>query len=207
MPATNPMPRQGPNNARGAGGRSVRVPLGVSTVRAVLRRHIREEHCRMQDLMVPWHCERQTVYDIFHDGRPLSPQHVEAAIGWLGLDEFDANELRLLGASEAGWKLDPAFLAVVLEGGVHGPGDLAARRAEQLALRQDSARLSALQEHCWALEPVALPVAGGDDADIGWRVTNFHCAAPERRTVAEVVEDDPRAALDAARRALQAAPA
>ncbi|MEN5041130.1 hypothetical protein ABE424_13135 [Stenotrophomonas sp. TWI1149] len=122
------------------------------------------------------------------------------------MNEFDANE-QPLGTSEAGWKLAAAFIAVVLDDCVHSSGGLAARRAEQLALRADSARLSALQQHCWALEPVALPVAGGEDADIGWSVTNFHCAAPERRTVSEVVEDDPRAALDAARRALQAASA
>ena len=45
-------------------------------------------------------------------GRPLPPQHVEASITHLGLDEFDANELRLLAAREAGWQIDPAYIGV-----------------------------------------------------------------------------------------------
>lgn len=42
--------------------------------------------------------------------RPLLPHQVEGAISVLQLDEFDANELRLRAAREAGWKIDPAML-------------------------------------------------------------------------------------------------
>ncbi|WP_239510821.1 hypothetical protein [Stenotrophomonas maltophilia] len=46
--------------------------------------------------------------------RPLQPHQVEGAITALQLDEFDANELRLRAAREAGWNIDPKML---LEGG------------------------------------------------------------------------------------------
>ncbi|EED41137.1 hypothetical protein SSKA14_4161 [Stenotrophomonas sp. SKA14] len=46
--------------------------------------------------------------------RPLQPHQVEGAIAPLQLDEFDANELRLRAAREAGWNIDPKML---LEGG------------------------------------------------------------------------------------------
>lgn len=42
--------------------------------------------------------------------RPLLPHQVEGAISVLQLDEFDANELRLRAAREAGWKIDPSML-------------------------------------------------------------------------------------------------
>ena len=64
----------------------------------------------MQALAVPWKCSTQNVYDLFYRSSPLSPQHIDAAAEFLRLDEFDTNELRLLGAGEAGWHIDPAFL-------------------------------------------------------------------------------------------------
>ncbi len=64
----------------------------------------------MQDLAPVWCCTRHNVYDLFYAGRPLSPNHIDLAAQFLGLDEFDTNELRLLGAREAGWQIDPAFL-------------------------------------------------------------------------------------------------
>lgn len=64
----------------------------------------------MQDLAVVWECTRQTVYDVFYRQRPLSPAHIDLAAQLLGLDDFDTNQLRLLGAREAGWNIQPQFL-------------------------------------------------------------------------------------------------
>ena len=95
-----------PHSGRACGGRPIRVPLGVNTVRAKLRQHLREEGHRMQALAPAWRCQARNVYDLFWTARPLSPTHIDAAIEFLKLDDFDAAELRLLGAREAGWKID-----------------------------------------------------------------------------------------------------
>jgi len=105
--------RAAPHNGTACGGRPIRVERGKATVRNLLRRHIREEGRRLQGLAEPWQCTRSTVYGAFCNGHPFSPQHIEAAIAWLGLDEFDANELRIRGAREAGWSIDLNF---VMEG-------------------------------------------------------------------------------------------
>ena len=102
--------RQGPHNGRAVGGRPIRVPRQVNSVRAMLRRHLREEGRRMQDLAPAWKCSKGNVYDYFWSQRPFSPQHIEAAIEFLQLDEFDAAELRLQGAREAGWRIDTKHL-------------------------------------------------------------------------------------------------
>ncbi|MCI2243232.1 hypothetical protein L3067_01235 [Xanthomonas sp. PPL568] len=104
------LPRQVAHNGLSCGGRPIRVPVGKATVRQVLRRHLREEGRRMQDLCGPWQCKANTIYNAFHDKRPFSPGHVDAAIKFLGLDDFDAAELRLLGAREAGWNIDTQYL-------------------------------------------------------------------------------------------------
>lgn len=95
-----------PHSGRAAGGRPIRVPLGKATVRTLLRQHLREEGKRMQDLAGPWNCQKGNVYDLFWANRPLAPAYVDAAIEFLKLDAFDAAELRLLAAREAGWKID-----------------------------------------------------------------------------------------------------
>lgn len=105
--------RQHANNGMACGGRPIRVPRSVDSVRAHLRRHLREEGHRMQALAGPWKCTPQNVYDLFYRSNPLGPQHIDAAAAFLRLDEFDANELRLLGAREAGWNIDPQFLEQV----------------------------------------------------------------------------------------------
>jgi len=79
-------------------------------VRQPLRRHLREEGRRMQDLSRPWQCAPRKVYDMFCDGRPFSAPHIDAGIERLGLDDFDATELRLLGAREAGWNIDSRYI-------------------------------------------------------------------------------------------------
>lgn len=102
--------RQVAHNGKSCGGRPIRVPIGKASVRQLLRRHIREEGLRMQDLSIPWQCKPPTIYRAFGDQRPFSPSHIEAAIEFLGLDEFDANELRILGAREAGWQISGKYL-------------------------------------------------------------------------------------------------
>lgn len=67
----------------------------------------------MHALAGPWKCTPQNVYDLFYRSNPLGPQHIDAAAVFLRLDEFDTNELRLLGAREAGWNIDPEFLVMV----------------------------------------------------------------------------------------------
>lgn len=114
---TRALARQAANNGMACGGRPIRVPPGKASVRQLLRRHLREEGHRMQDLAGPWQCKPSTVYDMFCDRRPLAPGHIDAAIDFLRLDEFDAAELRLLGAHEAGWAIDPEYL---LGGERHG---------------------------------------------------------------------------------------
>lgn len=108
--AARTLPRQAPHNGMACAGRPIRVPLGKASVRQVLRRHLREDGRRMQDLAAPWQCAPRTVYDMFCSARTFSPQHIDAAIAWLGLDDFDAAELRLLGAREAGWAIDIRYI-------------------------------------------------------------------------------------------------
>lgn len=101
---------QNPHNGLAVGGRPIRVPLGQNTVRALLRRHLKEEGRRMQDLADAWGCTKGNVYDYFWSRRPFSPSHIEASIVLLGLDEFDAAELRLIAARESGWNIDGKYL-------------------------------------------------------------------------------------------------
>jgi hypothetical protein len=61
----------------------------------------------------------------------------------------------------------------------------------------DAYLLDALRSNYWKLEPFEMPTGQGD-ADVGWRVTDYHESVPRERTVAEVFHDDPRAALAAA---------
>ncbi|WP_228135932.1 hypothetical protein [Xanthomonas sp. NCPPB 1128] len=104
------LPRQARNNGMALRGRPIRVPRGKATVRQILRQHLREEGHRMQELAGPWKCKPQTVYDMFYDGRAFSPAHIDAAAAFLRLDEHDTAELRILGAREAGWNIDPQYL-------------------------------------------------------------------------------------------------
>lgn len=51
-----------------------------------------------------------SVWRVFGRSRPLLPRQVEGVITLLQLDEFDANDLRLRAAREAGWNIDPWML-------------------------------------------------------------------------------------------------
>lgn len=88
-------------------GRAITVPRVIATARDIMRRHLREEGWRMQDLGEHWNVLPGTVKFIFWKKTPLPPQYVDAFIDALKLDEFDALELRLQAAIEAGWQLLP----------------------------------------------------------------------------------------------------
>lgn len=62
---------------------------------------------------------------------------------------------------------------------------------------RDGARLDWLAREYWRLDPFDMPTGAGD-ADVGWRVLQYHGDEPRERIVAEVYTDDPRAAIDAA---------
>lgn len=110
MNASKSARRQHANNGMAAGGRPIRVPRSVTSVRAHLRRHLAEEGRRMQDLAPVWDCTTRNVCALFYEDRPLSPNHIDLAAKFLGLDDFDTNELRLLGAREAGWRIKVSSL-------------------------------------------------------------------------------------------------
>lgn len=91
---------------RKATGRKIEVERTPKTLRALLRRHLREEGRRILDLSLPWDITPNAAYRLFYDlKRPLGPQYVDAAIQFLRLDADDANELRIRGAIEAGWQI------------------------------------------------------------------------------------------------------
>lgn len=96
---------------RYAAGRRVRVPAQIRTARDLLRRHLREEGVNQTDLHRAWNIKPESVKSILLGKRPLSPQYIDAAVEFLKLDEFDALELRLQGALEAGWQIAPAVAA------------------------------------------------------------------------------------------------
>jgi hypothetical protein len=66
------------------------------------------------------------------------------------------------------------------------PGDLS-----------DTHRVDLLQREYLKVDPFPMPTPGGDDADVGWRVSQYHMGKPAERVVAEVYIDDVRKAIDA----------
>ncbi|MCA3183935.1 hypothetical protein [Cupriavidus sp.] len=66
-------------------------------------------------------------------------------------------------------------------------------RYQRDAWRADAERLDKLQDESWDLRSFCI-----GEEDVGWRIVEFHQAAPHERVVAEVFRDDPRAAIDAA---------
>lgn len=95
---------------RAATGRKIKVEKRPKDVRAILRRHLREEGKTISQLADVWDMHVNSVYRRFYDSRPFPVQFVETAINFLKLDDFDANELRWHGAREAGWNINPDYL-------------------------------------------------------------------------------------------------
>lgn len=91
---------------RPATGRRAKVDKKPKTVRAIMRRHLRLEGKTMVDLAPVWDMRDTSVWRRFYDTkRAMSPQYIDSFIDFLKLDDFDAYELRLAGAIEAGWQL------------------------------------------------------------------------------------------------------
>jgi len=74
--------------------------------------------------------------------------------------------------------------------------------ARVAAMEKDAERLDEIASEYLTLEPFSMPTPGGDDADVGWRVTQEHEGKLNRIEVAVIYRDDPREAIDAAIAAL-----
>ncbi|MGZ7173845.1 Lar family restriction alleviation protein [Burkholderia gladioli] len=70
--------------------------------------------------------------------------------------------------------------------------------APAISESEDAKRLDFIAAESIHLVSFAIPYE--DDADIGWRVLQYHLGEAEPRIIGEVFEDDPRAAIDAARK-------
>lgn len=90
-------------------GRKIKVKKSPRSVRDIIRRHLREEgKTIVHDLAKWWQMHPRSAYRLMYKHeRTFTPTYIEAVIAGLKLDEFDANELRLLAAIEAGWQLNP----------------------------------------------------------------------------------------------------
>lgn len=97
---------------RPATGRKIKVDKNPRSVRALMRRHLREEGKRMIDLAPVWDMHENSLYRRFYDNRPFPPQYVTQFVKFLQLDEFDAFELHAQAAREHGFELgtcEPVF--------------------------------------------------------------------------------------------------
>lgn len=87
-------------------GRKIEVEKNPKTARALIRRHLREDGLTIaNDLAPAWDMHRNSAYKLMYDTRPLRPGHIEALVELCKLDEFDAQELYVHAAIEAGWKI------------------------------------------------------------------------------------------------------
>lgn len=76
---------------------------------------------------------------------------------------------------------------------------LADRPEQRMSDAEDAARLDWLREECCDLRSISVPT-GGDDADVNWIVIQHHMAEPREREIGRGFSDDPRDAIDAARK-------
>ncbi|OFS93370.1 hypothetical protein HMPREF3113_10350 [Stenotrophomonas sp. HMSC10F06] len=76
----------------------------------MIRRYCREHGKQLGCLAPVWNCKVLSVWRVFGRRRPLLPRQIEGVITLLQLDEFDANDLRLRAAREAGWNINPSLL-------------------------------------------------------------------------------------------------
>lgn len=86
-----------------------RIPANANprTLRDLIRRHLREEGKTISgDLARAWDVKPNSASRRMFRNVQMLPEHVEAVIVLLNLDEFDAHELRMQGAIESGWRVD-----------------------------------------------------------------------------------------------------
>lgn len=87
-------------------GRRLAVPSNPKTTRALIRRHLAlDKKTITHDLSAILGMREQSAKALMTKQFPLAPQHIDRIIDGLKLDDFDAYELRLAGAIEAGWQL------------------------------------------------------------------------------------------------------
>lgn len=75
----------------------------------MIRKHLADAGVDQKSLHVAWDCKPKTVHNIMSratNRRALSPQHVDAFIAFLKLDDFDATRLHKQAAREAGFHID-----------------------------------------------------------------------------------------------------
>lgn len=98
---------------------------------------------------------------------------------------------------------DPQIIAAANRGYAAGLkdgkalGDLTTE--QRMSDAEDAARLDWLREECCDLRSISVPT-GGDDADVNWIVIQHHMAEPREREIGRGFSDDPRDAIDAARK-------
>ena len=88
-------------------GRRISVQTsGVKTVRSIIREHLRYAGLTIKhDLARMLGITPVGAASLMTKKHPLAPQHIDVFIEAMKLDEFDALELRLRGAIEAGWQV------------------------------------------------------------------------------------------------------
>ncbi|WP_186269855.1 hypothetical protein [Burkholderia gladioli] len=91
------------------------------------------------------------------------------------------------------WVSTQDFGVSLYEAYLHGT-----KAAPAISESEDTKRLDFLAAESADLVSFAIPYE--DDADIGWRVLSHHMREPMPRVIGEVFRDDPRAAIDAARK-------
>lgn len=91
------------------GGRRIVTPSDtVRTVRHIMREHLAFHRMTFTyDLSAMLGIANRSAVTMMNKKYPIAPQHIDAFIEGMKLDEFDALELRLQGAIEYGWQLTP----------------------------------------------------------------------------------------------------
>ena len=88
-------------------GRIFKRPTQIRDVRDLMRQHLYDARLPLSSLTKVWGVTHTSVYRLFYDKRySIPPDKVDAFIDYMQLDEFDAQELRLQGAIDSGWKLN-----------------------------------------------------------------------------------------------------
>lgn len=75
------------------------------SARAIIREHLRNHNLTIKNDLSKWWEVKSNAAErmMYHKTRQLRPEHIEAVIAALSLDDFDSLELRMAGAREAGW--------------------------------------------------------------------------------------------------------
>lgn len=91
--------------------RWMKVNPSLRTVRAIMREHLAFARMTITgDLSSMLGLTPDSARSFMTKTNPIAPQYVDLFIERMKLDEWDANELRLRGAIEAGWQIDVKLL-------------------------------------------------------------------------------------------------